>query len=124
MTLLLGGQRRGGKRAGSGEPFVLSQVQLLGLNRWHPIGGPRSGAGAGSFADACHSLPRQEREEGVHCCYLHQGSHLGCHQGCLGDIPRRWGIRGGASRCWERESPSDTSKGYCFLVLSVYQLLC
>lgn len=26
-------------------------------------------AGAGSFADACHSLPRQEREEGMHCCY-------------------------------------------------------
>lgn len=52
-------------------------------------------AGAGSSADACHSLPRQEREEGMHCCYLHQGSHLGCRQGWLGDIARRWGIEEG-----------------------------
>lgn len=129
MTLALGGQRRGKEEgqqwAGGGEPFVFSQVQLLGLNRWHPIGGPRSGtrcsrwlrAGAGSFADACHSLPRQKQEEGMHRCYLHQGSH----QECLGDIPRRWGTQGGVSRCWEREAPSDTNRGYCFLALAVYQ---
>lgn len=43
-------------------------------------------AGAGSFADACHSLPRREREEGMGCCYLRQGSHLGCREGWLGDI--------------------------------------
>lgn len=107
MTLALGGQRRGKEEAqpwaGGGEPFVFSQVQLLGLNRWHPIGGPRSGtrcsrwlrAGAGSFADACHSLPRQKQEEGVHRCYLHRGSHLGCYRECPGDIPGRWGDKKG-----------------------------
>lgn len=52
-------------------------------------------AGAGSSADACHSLPRQEREEGVHCCYLHEGSHLGCVKGGRVTLPGGRGLRKG-----------------------------
>lgn len=37
------GDGEGPAEGGGGEPFVFSQVQLLGLNRWHPTGGPRSG---------------------------------------------------------------------------------
>lgn len=70
MTLAAWGANReeGQKWGGGGEPFVVSQVQLLGLNRGHPLaaGGraPEAAAGgwAGSSADMCHSLPRQKLE--------------------------------------------------------------
>lgn len=63
------GGGRGPAVQGGGEPFVFSQVQLLHLNRWHPIGSegrvpdaPGYWAGAGSFADMCHSLPRLKQK--------------------------------------------------------------
>ena len=42
-----GGREEGRQWGGGGVPFVFSQVQLLGLNRWHPIGGRRSGTRCG-----------------------------------------------------------------------------
>lgn len=82
---------------GKGGLFVFSQVQLLGLNRWHPLAargqGGRCGrgwAGARGLADRAIAsfCPDRSKGRGLHC-YPQWGSHLGCHQGCLGDISRR-----------------------------------
>lgn len=67
-----GGGRRASSGAGGGEPFVFSRVQVHSLNRWHPIGGRRSGTRCGwclgrgrDLTDVCHSLPRQNQEAGA-----------------------------------------------------------
>ena len=87
----------GGPAVGPGEggPFVFSQVQLLGLNRWHPLvargraaDAAVAGQGPGDLLTRAILCPDRSKGWGLHC-YPQQGSHLGCHQGYLGDIPRR-----------------------------------
>lgn len=72
-----------------------------------------AGQGQGALLTRAILCPDRNRRRGLRC-YLHGGSHLGCHQGCLGDIPRRGG------GCQEglpdvgRENPPLTEAGELF----------
>lgn len=104
---------------GEGGPFVFSQVQLLGLNRWHPLvargraaDAAVAGQGPGDLLTRAILCPDRSKGRGLHC-YPQRGSHLGCHQGCLGDIPRRGQSEGGLPDVG-KESPPLIAVGRLF----------
>lgn len=85
-----------------------------------------AGQGPGALLTRAILCPDRSKGRGLHC-YPQRGSHLGCHQGCLGDIPRRGQCEEGLPDVGRENPPliavAGRGVGGCFEALAVFQVL-